>query len=326
MINAVKLDDMSDILEVKRKVTTLRISEQKLIEDWGEKMGPETTPVHPEDLRLMYVGKLMTNILKMKVAASNQLKGYERAYGETHPEVLELLMEDLESFEKDFERTKKRITKLAEEHPLSEQLCKIKGFTPYSLALIMAYVKDIGRFDTPSRLCVYAGVAPKGKVKVCKRNINELNRLKQEAYTGEPDDYKNFGYNTELQGRMYVIADCLMRAGGWFYNHYGQIRQRITERAINDGMTFKPSPDEMKASKGKMKPGQLYMLGRVNQSLEAWTNSGAKVRLARILLHLVYTEWRTLRGMTARNPYPIDYLGHNSLITLQDVLRYEAKE
>ena len=316
---------METLIDVKKAVTGHRLAEQKAIEDWCDKMGPETDPVHPEDLRLMYVGKLMTNILKMKVAAANQLKGYDRAYGETHPEVLELLVEDLEGFEKDFERTKKRITKLAEEHPLSVRLCKIKGFTPYSLALIMAYIKDIGRFDTPSRLCVYAGVAPKGNVKVCKRNMHELNRLKLEAYTGEADDYKNFGYNTELQGRMYVIADCLMRAGGWFYNQYGQIRQRLTERAINDGMTFKPTQDQLKASKGKMKPGSLYMVGRVNQSLEAWTNSGAKVRLARNLLHFIYTEWRILRDMPVRNPYPLDYLGHKTLITLEDVLRYEAK-
>lgn len=271
---------------------------------------------------MMYSAYIVIDLLKRFVAYQNKLKGLARAHGSIYSQVEDKLKADLQSFEDGFADAKKRLEKIAKKHPLAERLGLIKGFTPYQLGLIMGYIRDISRFETPSRLCVYAGVATKHGHHVSKKNIN---RIRQAEHVLQPEKETEFGYNTAFQGRMYVITDCLLRARGYFYTMYNGIRPRLEQRAINGGECFMATDEDQKQSKGKMKAGEYYIKGRKNQSLKAWSNSNARWRVARTLLHLIYTEWRQLRGMEARNPYPIDYLGHSKYISLEDVLRAEGK-
>lgn len=313
----------SNIKETLKRLADLRVMQAATKEEGPSPLGEETEALMPEDIVLMFAGKLVNELLKQSVASQNMLAGYKRAYGEIYPGVETVLEDFLAEFLSGFTEAKKQLVKIGELHPLSERLCKIKGFTPYQLALVMAHVKDIGRFDTPSKLMVYAGVGVKYGLKVCKKNMNLIRQIQHERYTGPEEDYKEFGYNTSLQGRMYVISDSLLRARGFFYDFYTGIRARLEERAINKDETFVCTLAQAKGT--KMKAGERYMKGRKVQSLKAWSNSNAKARVQRTILHMIYTEWRQLRGLEARNPYPIDYLGHSQYITLEDVLRYEAK-
>jgi len=107
-----------------------------------------------------------------------------------------------------------------------------------------------------------------------------------------------------------------MRSRGYFYNMYGQIKERLMQKAINENRA------ELIVST-EHKEGKLYMKGRKNQSLILYADRGAKRRCKRILLHLIYTEWRTSLGMEVRIPYPMEYLGHQVTITLDDVVAYD---
>lgn len=314
----------NNIKETLEKLANLRVEEAQVKEDGPSPLGEEPQALMPEDVVLMFAGKLVNELLKQSTASKNMLAGYERAYGEIYPGVGVVLEEFLAEFLKGFAEAKKQLIKIGELHPLSHRLCKIRGFTPYQLALVMSHIKDIGRFDTPSKLMVYAGVGVKYGLKVCKRNMNKIRQIQHERYTGAPEDYTEFGYNTALQGRMYVISDSLLRARGFFYDFYTGIRARLEERAINNDETFVCTVDQAKGT--KMKAGERYMKGRNTQSLIAWSNSNAKARVQRTILHMIYKEWRDLRGLPCRNPYPIDYLGHSQYIKLEDVLRFEAKE
>jgi hypothetical protein len=283
---------------------------------------PET--VTPEDIKLMYAGGMVDDLLKQRVRSSNKLYGFQKAYGHVHPYTMEELEKQKEEFLEGFSKAKTRLTRIASNHPLAQRLCGIKGFTAYQLALVMTKVKDISRFDTPSKLVIYAGCGSKYGMFVCKRNLNAIRKIHAEQYTGDPDAYRPFGYNTALQQRLYIITDSLIRAKGWFYEFYQRQRERIEEKAINEDRVFVATAEDAKGT--KMKAGEFYMKGRNTQSLKAWSNSGARWRVARTLLHLIYKEWRDYKGLECRNPYPIEYLGHSQLITLDDVLARDEKK
>lgn len=305
---------MDGVKKTKKMLTNLRVLEQE-VRAGADKLGEETTAKQPEDLQLMFAGKMAVNLTKAKVAHENMMHGYVRAYGEVFPDVSEKLQELVDIFEKDFSKTKRHLEKTISTHPLVERLCQIKGFTPYRLSIIMSMVKDVAKFDTPSKLCVYAGVAPKSNLKVCKRNLNVIRQN-----TDNPD----FGYNTRLQGQLYITSESLLKARGYFKDFYDKVRSRLIQRAINNGECFLATKEDQKASNGVMKAGEYYMLGRKNQSLKMWSHSNTMTRIGRTLLHLIYTEWRTHLELPVRNPYPIEYLGHQQIITLDDVLAFEA--
>lgn len=309
---------------VLETLTDIRVEEEKVKAAFNDRLGDETTAVTPDDIRLMFAGHFTNSLLKLSVAMQNRMAGLVRDYGEIYPKIEEDLQEVLTYFEDGFATSKKYLTKIGNAHQLSEKLCKIKGFTPYQLALIMAHVKDISRFDTPSKLMVYAGVGVKYGHKVCKKN---LNTIRQAENADLPDKDHLFGYNTALQGRMHIIADNLLCTKGYFFNLYNQIRPRLEQRAINERSAVQVTA-AMKAEKNgdysKARVGEYYMVGRKNQSLTSWSNRNARWRIVRTLLHLIYKEWRESLGLPVRNPYPIEYLGHHHVITLEDVLKWEA--
>jgi hypothetical protein len=212
------------------------------------------------------------------------------------------------------------VEKIVKKHPLWERLEGIKGFTAYQLALIMAYTKDISKFDTPSKYVVYAGIGVINGMPITKANLNKI----KEYYSSQGKEFK--GFHTVFAGRMLgVVADCLIRPKGFFYNMYLNIRKRLVERCINGGEVVEQEK-EVKGKDGVVrKEKRYYMKNKKNQSLEAFTHSNAKRRIVRTLLHLIWTEWRTLRELPVRNPYPHDYLGHTSLITLEEVKAYDSK-
>ena len=223
---------------------------------------PET--VTPEDIKLMYAGDMVDDLLKQRVRSSNKLYGFQKAYGHVHPYTMEELEKQKEEFLEGFSKAKTRLT------------------------------------------------------------LNAIRKIHAEQYTGDPDAYRPFGYNTALQQRLYIITDSLIRAKGWFYEFYQRQRVRIEEKAINEDRVFVATAEDAKGT--KMKAGEFYMKARNTQSLKAWSNSGARWRVARTLLHLIYKEWRDYKGLECRNPYPIEYLGHSQLITLDDVLARDEKK
>jgi hypothetical protein len=251
----------------------------------------------------MYAGKLCALMLKNKVAATLIKEGYYRHYPELAPET-KLQLEKLHGdFEADFDIAKARTNKIASNHELYKRLSGIKGISGYQIALLMAYVKDISRFDTPSKLCVYAGMASINGKPVTKANIN---KIKDERFETTGKEFK--GFNTVLSGRMFVIVDCLLRGKGFFFNYYTGIRKRLQERAMNNGEC-------------ELIGDKYYMKDRKNFSLILWSDKNAKRRIARTFLHIFWLEWRKIMDLPIRHPYVVDYLGHNSTVTLEEIIK-----
>lgn len=292
------------------------------------KLGDETIPiVPPNDIEVMFLGKALDLLGNQQVRMENTLSGMLRAYGED--KMKETVKENLEryikSFKADFDRTKRQVTRIVDMHPLAEKLCKIRGFTSYQLAMIMAEIKDPKRFPSPSNLFVYAGVAPRNGIAVVKANIPLLRMQKHEEYAGEkPDDFKEFGFNTTLSKRLYVAGESLIKQKGFFYYQYSNMKPRLQEYAINTGKTFVATEEDRKKSNGVMEVGKRYMVDRKNFSLDMWSHKNAFKRIQKLLLHFIWCEWCSMVGYEPRELYVIEYLGHKSKITLDECLRYEA--
>lgn len=312
-------DSAETVVEkTKKKITKKRIEIQDDKAEAG-KLGPVTKAILPEDFSVMYAGKMCILSIKNSVASRNILSAYIRDYPDLSPDTLEELKTLQGEFSEDFERAKARTNKIASKHPLYKRLGGIKGISAYQIALLMSYIKDISRFDTPTKLCVYAGMASVNGMPVIKANIN---RIKDYMFETRGREFK--GFNTELSGRMFVIVDCLIRSKGYFYNMYCGLRIRLEKRSMNEGSCFQATAEDRKASGNVMEIGKYYMKNKKNQSLIMWSDKNAKRRIARTFLHLFYAEWRTLLDLPVRNPYPVDYLGHNSLITLEEVLKADS--
>jgi len=274
--------------------------------------------VIPEDLTVMLAGKMATELMEQRVRNTNILKAYEREYQTIPDDVRVKIAELIVTFDKGFEKAKRALEKEVEDHPLVDRMTMLRGITPWQVANLIGHIKDIRNFDTPSSLCVYAGVACINGKATTKATIKDH---KEYYYVNGIGEFK--GFNTKLAGRLHVIGESLIRAKGWFYCYYQRTRKRLHEKAINEGRAYIPTDEERKGT--LMKKGRYYMKGKKNYSLESYTHNGAFRRVQRVFLHLFYTEWRTHSNLPARNPYPLEYLGHTTEIKFTDVLEAELK-
>jgi hypothetical protein len=300
-----------------RKLTELRIQEETVVREDTTKMGEETFPVIPGqelDVLVMYVSKQALDQLGQQVRTENRLSSLVNAYGiSQNSEQVTILQEYAKIFSADFEKTKKLCEKVVKQHPLADRICQIRGISPYQLGLIMAHMRYPERFANPSKLMTYSGVGTKYGYHVSKKNINTINAIKHEQFVGNEEEFTRFGYPTTFQQRMFIIADSLMKQKGWFYDFYCNQKVRLIQRAKNEGSA-------------ELIGERWYMVGRKNQSIEAWANSNARWRMCRMLLEFVYEEWMKIRGLVPREPYVFEHLGHTSKITLDYVLAFERKQ
>lgn len=327
------------------KMTTLRVITSD-IKSEVDKFADEAKAIIPEDLETMFAGKMCDIQLASRIAADNIMWSYIRKYlGLTDEQYAQLRdssnpLKDLEAiignvpfiqtfktlltlqeqYDAGFAGFKNEVSKIAARHPLCKALSGIKGITPYQVALVMSYIKDVGRFEKPSQLMMYSGLGAvqdpaDGKwYAVCKAHINKI----KEIYNGQGKEFQ--GFNTVLSGRMHVVFECLLRGGGFFADFYQQTRKRLEERAINGGETFEATKEQQKESKGVMKAGKRYMIGKKNQSLIMWSHNNAKRRVSRTFLQILWAEWRRQQNLPVRDLYTVEYLGHNSVVTLDQVL------
>lgn len=308
------------VKETKRKITTKRIEIQDEKAKVG-KMGEETDAVLPPDLIEMYCGKMCVANIKNGVRSNNMISGFERQYPSMDDSTKGQLKELHQQFMDDFDTSKKRIIKILEKDTLWLRVKGIKGFTAYQLALIKSYMKNPDRFETPSKLMIYAGIGCVNDpvtgqgFAVTKANINRI----KEIYSKQGKEFN--GFNTELSGRMTVIVDCLLRGTGFFYQTYNQIRSRLAEKAINEG---KAEYIKTETKAGKILEG-YFIKGKNNQSLDSFADKGARRRVARILLHIIWKEWRELKGLPIRHPYAIEKLAHTTEISLAQIIKADKE-
>lgn len=223
--------------EVQLEIADKRNAVKKLKSSAG-KLGKKTEATIPTDIEVMFIGKLCDMLIRNNVRAANIMSGYIRDYSIVDERILHNLKGYASDYANDFDIAKKRLSKVAEKHPLWQNLRGILGFTPYALGLLMTFIKNPAKFNNFSNLAVYSGVASvkddtTGEdVPVNKANINRL----KEIYARKGKEFK--GFNTAMSGRLFVIASCLIRSKGYFYDLYNHQKERLIERSTNEGSSF----------------------------------------------------------------------------------------
>lgn len=298
----------TEVRKVKKRINKKRLSIKEDIASVG-KLGEETIATLPEDFKMMFAGKLNELLIRDRVRSSNILAAFLKSYGIVDPDVEKHLETQIDSFHKNFDKSKNQLKGFMETHPLWLRMKGIRGFSCSQLALVMAQIKDISKFDTASKLMVYAGIGCVDGLAITKANLGKI----KEIYFAKGKEF--LGFNTILAGRMFVISECLIKQKGYFYDFYTKMRVRLAEKAINDGRC------EQREVKGVM---EWYMKDKKNMSLKLWTQKNAMRRISRTILHFIWTEWRIIKGLEVRIPYPVQYLQHSTVITLDEVLKYDA--
>ena len=184
---------------------------------------------------------------------------------------------------------------------------------------------------TASKLAVYAGVACRNGKRLTLRTWRYHDDIKRSAYTGKASEYKHVGWNTKLSAQLGLTAEGFIKMNpgrSWFRNYYNRQKDRLWKRAKRDGTAIQADglmaeKSIERGDKNPMRLGEWYIVGRKKHSLKSWAHEGASVRMQRVLLHLIWSEWRMYRGLEVRVPYPEEFMGKKrgmNRITLEEIL------
>jgi hypothetical protein len=290
---------------------------------------PNSPVEHGDDI-LALSCMLFAKAIDDSVAYKNKIAGYIRSRatskGDEKYKLPQEIMDIMDLQLKEIEANKKERRKFAElacaQHPVSSKVGQIRGLSPVYVGLIMRHIKRAERFPTFGKLKVYAGLAAINGNKLTKASLSDA----KEYYHERGEQLQ--GFNTQMSKLFQIITDCLIKSKGFFYVKFTDYRKRLTTESIKSGKAVLFTEEEkalkLPADKGK-EVGRYYIVGRKNQSLEMFTMSGARWRIASIVLYLIYKEMATHEGWEVREPYCEAYLGHTSIITLEEVVEKEAR-
>ncbi len=350
-------------MSAKKKMTTSRVSISKEKSNVG-KLGPKTEAFIPDDLEVMFAAKNSLDLINLQTRSTNALGAYFRDYPEITDDIRDRLLSQTKIFNDNFELAKQQTIKLCEKHPLWKKFAAIKGFTAYQLGILMSCIKDPTKFHTPSALMMYAGLGTYKGLPVNKLNMNKIKEIYHSEGKEFKGFHTTMSGRMEVitdclmrgQGWFYMFYNRkklqkiekaqneklqVMKYGDQLYDHKGHPTEKygpetpVWDAVIKDArgniiatptgsICFIATKEARKQSGNVMEVDKEYMWGKKNQSLISFADRAAKKAMKRILLHLIYTEWMALKGKEARNPYPIEYLGHSTMITLEEITNYDS--
>lgn len=179
----------------------------------------------------------------------------------------------------------------------------------------MVWVEGIERLETPSKLRKYAGMVPG-----------------QRRESGAKTDF-----NTELRTMLWRLGASLLKAGGKYYGFYGDYKTRLTHRLASEGVRILPTPkgrfcaaceEEVVAKAARLCPkcgGELSLKQEPpGVKWQGHVHLMCQRRMQQLFLDHLWVVWREALGLPLREPYPIEYLGHSTVISPWDMVDREA--
>lgn len=224
-------------------------------------------------------------------------------------------------FKKAEDAMAKSVARETKDHPIIKAwLGKVPGIGPRLAGLLVANIAPIERFATSSKLWAYAGLHVKdGKA---------VKRVKGQ----------NSNWNQELKTTAWKISQSLIKQDHEYRKRYDEYKARIIEREVNKGNIVWGMVNSKKAriierelEKGNIVWGivnnkYVALHGLANDETEHlqvwkkkekpdWTlmrvNNMALRKIAKMLLCHLWEVWRKLEDLPLRDPYCVEYLGHD---------------
>lgn len=209
------------------------------------------------------------------------------------PELVDILDDSKDLENKIFNLIKREIKGI----PIYEEfLKKVKGCGVMMSAVIISYV-DIEKAVNASKIVQYAGLSA-GMVRGKKKDKDGNIVLTNDLIRGDkPTKGYILPYNAKFKSKiMGVLADCFIKCKSQykFYYDFYKNRKSHSEEFVNG--TDRKWKDESK--------GHIDM--------------ASKRFMMIMFLQDLYGKWRELEGLPVREPYPQEYLGHET--TMQKVV------
>ncbi len=227
-------------------------------------------------------------LVRNRTATVNLFRSWERTGLATSEEVEIAISAHAEPKRKEAD---KLIAKLAKEvRPLpvwAKWMKHVRGLGDTLAVQLIAHIQPIRDFENVAKLWAYAGY------KVVDGEAERRQRGKQSRW------------NPDLKLVCYQLGDCFVKAGGPYRELYDRYKAR--DRAVH------PEPVPKVDTKGQPvkdrdgKAWKLYTPGHMHKRAMRYA--------VKLFLSHLWQVWRELEGLPVRAPYPIEVLGHGTIIS-----------
>lgn len=167
------------------------------------------------------------------------------------------------------------IERLVMSHPAWPWLSQVKGVGTENAGKVLAFIGDIARFSTVSKLWSYAGYGVE--------NGEAPRKMKGQKVT----------WNENLRTMCWRLGTSMIRAGGAYYHYYLNVKESYDRRY--EGQI-------VKAKKGTpVPPGMITAKHIHNMALR---------RMIKLFLSHLWEKWREAEGLPGGTPYALERLGY----------------
>jgi len=185
-----------------------------------------------------------------------------------------------------------RIAELIKAHPAYPWFSRVKGVGRENIAKVIGLI-DIEKADTISSLWKFAGFAPvDGKAEKRQKGAK-------------------LHYNAQLRSMCWRLASSLLRTGGKFYEYYLKEKDKYQHRFRDESRLIVPATQLPKKDGKRYEPEYMISAGHVHNM--------ALRKMIKLFLALLWLSWREGEGLPTREPYPVEYLGHEHPITPEEM-------
>lgn len=265
---------------------------------------------------LSFLVDTLNSIQKIRQATGNRVahlskQGREDKVVANYHELFQSVEDDLVN----------NIAPLMESHPVWKWASQVKGVGLENLAKVVGLIEKVEQdgkygvecFDTPSKLVRFCGFAViEGKAE--KRTAGQ-----------------KLHYNSELRSMLWRLGVSLNMAQGKFYQYYLDSKEYLLNRYLSEGKTILPTPagklcppchKEVKVKTAKYCPDCHAVLVKKQEGeniiFEGHMHNQALRRTLRMFIIMLYTTWREELGLSVREPYPVEHLGHSQVLKPED--------
>lgn len=129
-------------------------------------------------------------------------------------------------------------------------------------------------------------------------------------------------YNKQLRSMCWRLGVSLMKGGGKFYELYAREKAHLQERYAREGKKIvKATELPTKLEKGRrirFEPPDMISEGHVHQQ--------ALRKMIKIFLGCLWLYWRKVESLPIRDPYPIEKMGHTTIISPDEMVDRPLKK
>ena len=246
-----------------------------------------------------------------RISADNQKRGVE------DEEVLALYDEmgrELAGLE---ERVESVMAQRVKQHPAWPWLSKVKGVGPQMAALLLAYLLPPKPEYGPSSWYKAGGLyVIQGEDG--QSHLNRYSHLK---------DGQRADWHPRLRRNLWLAGGCLLRAQGFYYSFYTQVKDAMARKHMGDATWLPPCKpcggtgrvegvatlvrEEETVVQGCAPcAGRGYLQGRVH-AVAQW-------KMVKLFLAHLWEVWSKAEGLETREPYPMEILGHVKIMVPED--------